>query len=1000
MSERPLEQIVRRLRDATQSPRSEDLTDRELLKRFAAKRDDLAFAELVRRHGPMVLRVCARTLRDSHRAEDAFQATFLVLSRKAASLRRPELLSNWLYGVAFRVSREARSRSLRNQRHERRLSEMRDPKSSAPVDGSELAGLLDEELNRLPQKYRTAFVLCHLEGKTHEQAATALRCPVGSMSWRLERARELLRQRLMRRGVTLTAALTATALTADATSAALPAPLLATTVRAALAFATGGSGTGLVASAEVVALARHALRGLAVGKYSVAAVFVVLGLAGVGSASLIYRAANKRVDMPPLAGATQPPAPVLANTKPPRKGPVLRDAFGDPLPEGARARLGTLRYHYPDQGTPRLTFTADGKELLTAGQDGVFIRWDASTGKQLLRINASHGGTDGLAFSADGRFIAFPDATEIPIWDTHSGAERYKIPTRELSLVALSPDGSVLACMDKEWRRDSGEDHFLVLWDVASRAPLQRIPWDEQSPGLPPVLNEQPRLLVFSPDGKTLVTVARTIRFWEVASGKQQRAMKPLPGARILGAAYSPDGKLFAAWETRTLSTRQPDDVLMLWDADTGEPCIMAQDLRRLNDFVLRHGLAFSKDGKTLMSAGQGMVRLWNVATGTAFRSIEVPEDLEEFALDPDGQTVACTGHDNVLHRFAVQTGREKDAIEFVGAVRSVAFSPDSKTIVSAHTNVVEGHPTYALHLWDVSSGRERRTLGRRGQALSDVTFSRDGRTIAAMGPTDLVLWDAASGAERWNLHFDLSYYGECAFSDDGKILYARGLIPVSAPTSVIQSKLRAWEAESGRLLFERLYDEEPTATGQLAGFSAAAKAFVSPQGVVRRLPDLKQRCVLEAPDPKLYHQYFRPAFSVDGRFFAACVTMSEGDIAKGHYVAGRSEVAVWEMASGQIVRRLAEGANRVSSEAFAFSPNGKILAGAGSEAVRLWDLSTGRKVWEREGPGTRVTALAVSPDGATLATGLHDSTVLLWDIRSATESARKSTKQQPRGDR
>jgi RNA polymerase sigma-70 factor (ECF subfamily) len=176
--------------------RPEEAGDGELLERFRLRRDEASFAALVRRHGPMVLGVCSRILGNAHDAEDAFQVTFLVLAKKAGSLARPDLLANWLYGVAYRTARKARGRALRQGEHERQAEVMARAQPDPQEPARELREVLDEELNRLPEKYRAPLVLCYLEGKTNEEAARQLGWPVGSMSARLARGRGLLRARL------------------------------------------------------------------------------------------------------------------------------------------------------------------------------------------------------------------------------------------------------------------------------------------------------------------------------------------------------------------------------------------------------------------------------------------------------------------------------------------------------------------------------------------------------------------------------------------------------------------------------------------------------------------------------------------------------------------------------------------------------------------------------------------------------------------------------------
>jgi RNA polymerase sigma factor (sigma-70 family) len=238
------------------------LSDGQLLEKFIHCHDGEAFAEVVRRHGPMVLGVCQRVLRHNQDAEDAFQATFLVLAEKAQRLRRPELLANWLYGVAYRTALHARQRSTRRREHERKAASMCAAKSEPEIGSEELQRLLDEELSRLPEKYRTPLVLCYLEGKTNEEAARLLGWRVGSMSYRLGRSRKLLRKRLEARLSTLSCIWTTIALGEHLQPAIVSPWLAATTVHAAVivvgAKTMAAVGGGIV-SASVRELAEAAL---------------------------------------------------------------------------------------------------------------------------------------------------------------------------------------------------------------------------------------------------------------------------------------------------------------------------------------------------------------------------------------------------------------------------------------------------------------------------------------------------------------------------------------------------------------------------------------------------------------------------------------------------------------------------------------------------------------------------------------------------------------------
>jgi RNA polymerase sigma-70 factor (ECF subfamily) len=255
---------------------ADPLADGQLLARYVAQHDEAAFTALVERYGPLVLGVCRRVLRDAHDAEDAFQATFLVLARRASTLDGRGPLGNWLYGVAYRTALKAKANAARRRAHERQGLDMAGVLSSSEKDWTELWPVFDEELNQLPEKYRAPLVLCFLEGKSHLEAARALGWPSGSMSRRMQRARELLRERLAKRGVGVSAALLLALLTDKAAATTVPAALAATTAKAAVAFGTGTTAAVAVTSAEVVALAESVLKMLATYSFKTAATVVLV----------------------------------------------------------------------------------------------------------------------------------------------------------------------------------------------------------------------------------------------------------------------------------------------------------------------------------------------------------------------------------------------------------------------------------------------------------------------------------------------------------------------------------------------------------------------------------------------------------------------------------------------------------------------------------------------------------------------------------------------------
>jgi RNA polymerase sigma factor (sigma-70 family) len=260
------------------------LTDSELLERFITRRDEVAFAALARRHGPMVLGVCRRILRNEADAEDAFQATFLVLVRKAASIRPRGMVGNWLYGVAHSTALKARAMSTKRSAREREAAAR--PKQEATAETWEqLHSLLDEELKALPEKYRAAIVLCDLEGKSIKEAARQFACPPGTVGTRLARGRSLLARRLARHGLAVSGGLIATAIAQHTTAAVVPPLLLSRAVKAATLVAAGQAATTAV-SAKVAALTEGALKTMFLTKLKIATAVLLVALAGLSAGGL------------------------------------------------------------------------------------------------------------------------------------------------------------------------------------------------------------------------------------------------------------------------------------------------------------------------------------------------------------------------------------------------------------------------------------------------------------------------------------------------------------------------------------------------------------------------------------------------------------------------------------------------------------------------------------------------------------------------------------------
>ena len=401
-----LQAFLEHLRILTDPNRSRELSDADLLERFRTQREEAAFTLLVQRHGPMVLTLCRRILGNGHEAEDVFQAAFLVLVRKAATIRQDESLAGWLHRVASRLALKTRAQAARRHKSERDgASKILSEECRETLIAEELRAALDEEIERLPEKYRMPVVLCYLTDKTHEQAARDLGCPKSSVTSRLVKARQLLQQRLIRRGFTAPAGLVAMLLTEAVASAALPSVLALSTVRLAMSALLGKP----LAATATVALADSVAKGSALTKW----------LAGISLLAALSVAAIGPLCMntdSPTAKPAPSAKPQQAATKAEPRKPRL-DWQGDPLPDGVLARMGSGRFRQAGFHN-KLMYSADGKWLVAATKSGIprshAPAWERASGRSASRVSRRRAAGPAFPRRSVGSRSSYPSTGRTP----------------------------------------------------------------------------------------------------------------------------------------------------------------------------------------------------------------------------------------------------------------------------------------------------------------------------------------------------------------------------------------------------------------------------------------------------------------------------------------------------------------------------------------------------------------------------------------------------------
>jgi RNA polymerase sigma factor (sigma-70 family) len=714
--------------------------DGELMRRFIIAGEAAAFAGLVRRHGPMVFGVCRRVLDDVHDAEDAYQATFLVLARKAATVRKQQALASWLYGVAYRVARRTRALAQRHRvtAEPGPLEAPSDPVAEA--EWRELRPVIDEELNRLPEKYRAPLVLCYLQGRTNEEAAQLLGWPKGTVSGRLARARDLLRPRLARRGVALSAAGLAVLLD----QGAAPAALVETMVQAAM-----GGGV----PAPVAAVAEGVLRAMFVSQVMrwtmVAAVGLVLASAG---AVWHYGSAAGRGEGAAQAGAG-------AEADEPAKGRpgVLFTVPDDPkkAPEDQRRMQGAWRAISLEHNGEKFSAEATRKFRVIIKDNTITFNPDTEKRQATFRL----------------------DPTQKPkaIWLTPKGTS---VAGRHVNGIYDVEDYRLRICLDNDEGKAIPTDFatkagsgltLIVLQREADAETVEQTSAPEEKARYVLTGPKSPvRAIAFGPDGRVVAGCAEdgSAYCWDVATGKLRYQLSG-EGHACRALAFSPNGKRVAVGGARNQKDRGLGTA-RVFDAATGK---LLMEMVGHGNVV--SGVAFSPDGSELMTAGgDDELRLWDLATGQERLALHGHKGaITAVAFSPDGKSVASSGTDGSMRVWDAETGKELRALlaGHKGEVATVRFSPDGRLLLTAGQDG-------SARVWDVATGKELRRFQAHEKGILAAAFGPDGKRVATAGADGKVkLWDLSTGKEVASFAADSKAVNSVAFSPDGKVVVSAG---------------------------------------------------------------------------------------------------------------------------------------------------------------------------------------------------------------------------------
>jgi WD40 repeat protein len=641
-------------------------------------------------------------------------------------------------------------------------------------------------------------------------------------------------------------------------------------------------------------------------------------------------------------------------TEPAGKEPGRTDRYGDPLPKGAVARLGTLRFCQPFPTS--IAYSPDGKVLASGGSDNRIRLWDPDTGKEVRILEGHKGSVNCIAFSPDGKWLASGSQEhELWLWDVATGKERRRFHghTAAIERLALSPDGKALAssCLGgtlrlwdtatgKETRSlpiDGGcrisamtfspdskrlafnnrDDKGIQLVDVADGKVVQTFPGHE----------DRVYQLVFSADGATLYSAGGALRAWDVASGKELRRYDDGKAA-VICLALAPDGKTLAYGTG-------PDGMVHVWDLAADKHLVPPW---KANRWAVA-SITYSPDGKKV-AVGRDEIAIYEVATGKRLNpSPERRSPVRRIEYAGDGKALAVWRQDETIELWDTASWRKAATVSArMGHLTAMAFPPGGKYLTTAEgdRNLTNG----ALCHWDPQTGKRLQEFPPEQGWIDLLFYSADGAALVRWQSEQrhtcvYVRWDPTTGKERGRFEGPKRPRGgwSARLSPDGTLL--------ACATS--EGAVALWDTRTDKVV--RTFGRRVDGNWGSVVFSPDGRTIVTPGGK-----------------------------GMDGRERI------------------QSDFVLWETATGR--ERLHVAMNAGPAANAAFSPDGRLLASVGrTETIYLWDAWTGEEVGRLTGHREGISSLSFAPDGKALASGGADATVLIWDVSGLAPAPKPAAK-------